>query len=659
MKNKKFWSVEVLLIFAAISCVVLAVLLCIANPVYLFLALPLLAFLFLLAAFDIQHLRSSLRRLLGFKGAAGEANTGGLANIALPVAVLHGERIVWYNNAFKNTFAGGEDMPLAKMEKVIPKLNTRLCGGEKGQNIDAAGRRFTVYGGRVSSSGEMLVAMFVDNTELKKQAAEYIATRPAVLYIAIDTYDDFLKQMRESESAAILSAINSELESYFGKTSGFLRRISTSQYIAIVEERHMASIIEGRFEVLDAVRKIGGPNAIATLSIGVGHGGTTFRECEDMAQQALDMALGRGGDQAAVKGADGFSFYGGITRSIEKRTKVKSRMAANAIRNIVEQSTRVLIMGHKHSDMDSVGAAIGMLRFCKMAGKQATVVINQNTTLAGPLVEYLNNAGYGEDLMSPEVALPLAGPKTLLIVVDTHIKYLLESEAIYKACGHVVVVDHHRKMVDHIDNAVVFYHEPYASSASELVSELLQYNGENAYEKIRPEDAEALLAGIMLDTRTFSLHVGVRTFEAAAFLRKMGAQTATVKKMFSSSMHAYLSRSHLVSEAEISQNCAIVTSDELVEDAEVVVAQAANDLLTIEGIKASFVAVQQDGEVRVSARSMGELNVQVIMEKMGGGGHLTMAGAQIKNEPLTEVKQRIIEAIAQYYKENEQVKENV
>ena len=451
--------------------------------------------------------------------------------------------------------------------------------------------------------------------------------------------------MKDSEQAKELEAINSLLEEYIGRSTGFLRRVSNSRYIAVVEERDVRWMLEGRFDILDRVRALH-PGGLTTLSIGVGHGGKTLQECHQMARESIDIALGRGGDQAAVKTVDGFEFYGGISHGVEKRSHVRSRIIANALCDLIRRSDSVIIMGHRMSDLDAIGSAIGALRICKMCGVPAVIAVNSEATLAGPLLKTVIDAGEGHDFIAPDQTLDVITPNTLLIVVDTYQKRLLESQKIYEKCSRVVVIDHHRMAVGHIDNPLLLYHEPYASSASELVCELLQFMPKE--NNITPLEANALLAGIMLDTRSFALHVGVRTFEAAAWLRSRGAQTADTKLLFNTSKEEYEARAHIVEGAYIYRGCAIALSDELDAGMNVVLPMAANDLLTINGVDASFVAVAKNGGVNISARSMGALNVQVILEPLGGGGHLMMAGAQLQNCTLEDAEQRIREQIDLY-----------
>lgn len=576
-----------------------------------------------------------------------------LAKLPVPVMLLSGKTLLWYNPPLRAALLGGQDSLLLPVSRVLPGLDLRACAAPAGQCLEQEGRRYTAYASTVAGREELSVVFLVDDTTLKEQAAEYAASRPAYMIFEIDGYDEVFGGLRDSERARVLEGINRTLETAIGRTTGFLRRVANSRYIAVVEERHMREMAAARFDLLDKVRALD-ENLNLTLSIGVGRGGATLAECQEMARQALDMALGRGGDQAAVKMPDGFEFYGGVSRSVEKRSKVKSRMVANALADMIRQSDSVLVMGHRMSDLDSAGAAVGVLRICKQCDVPAAIVLRREATLASPLLAEFDKAGLGEDFISPETALEGITKNTLLVVVDTYLKGLLESFEVYQKCRHVAVIDHHRKAVGHIENTVVLYHEPYASSACELVSELLQYVGDGRKDQgPTPLEAQALLAGIMLDTRNFALHTGVRTFEAAAYLRRMGAETSEVKKLFSSSMEEYTAKSDLVERAEIYKSCAVSVGGELAPGLAVAVPQAANDLLTITGVNASFVAVQKGGGVNISARSMGAVNVQVILEKLGGGGHLTMAGAQLKDTTPAQARQLLMEAIDAFYAEQD------
>ncbi len=568
-----------------------------------------------------------------------------LAGLPIPTMLVADGRILWYNAIFREKVLDGGDAVTRPVERVFPDLNLAVCSRPHGQDLTVGQRRFTAYSGSARGSRGSNIVYLVDDTFYKDTLDEYNESRPACLIIVIDSYDELFDDMKDSEQAKELEAINSLLENYIARSTGFLRRVSNSRYIAVVEERDVRWMMQERFTILEEVRALH-PGGLTTLSIGVGHGGKTLQECHQMARESIDIALGRGGDQAAVKTVDGFEFYGGISHGVEKRSHVRSRIICNALCDLIKKSDSVIVMGHRMSDLDAVGSAVGALRICKMCGVPAVIAINSDATLAAPLLKSFLDAGLGHDFIPPDQTLDVITPNTLLIVVDTYQIRLLESQKIYEKCKRVVVIDHHRMAVGHIDRPLLLYHEPYASSASELICELLQFMPRE--NNITPLEAQALLAGIMLDTRSFALHVGVRTFEAAAWLRSRGAQTAETKLLFNTSKEEYEARAHIVESAYIYKGCAIALSSEPEAGMNVVLPMAANDLLTINGVDASFVAVAKNGGVNISARSMGALNVQVILEPLGGGGHLMMAGAQLQNCTLQDAEQQIREQIDLY-----------
>ena len=356
------------------------------------------------------------------------------------------------------------------------------------------------------------------------------------------------------------------------------------------------------------------------------------------------MALGRGGDQVAIKQGDSYEFFGGMSKGVEKRDKVRTRVIASTLSDHIKDSDYVFIMGHQFSDLDSVGASVGMWSaVTKGQERPASVVINREQSLAASLIESIDKSGNGGMFITPAQAENMLTDHSLLIIVDTHSPSFVESSSLYQKSKRVVVIDHHRMMVNHIEGAVVFYHEPYASSASEMVTELTQYLGENALNRL---EAEALLAGIMLDTKNFVLKTGVRTFEAAAYLRRKGADTVEVKRLFSDSIDTYKAKYQMVSGAEIFNSCAIASADENCADIRVASAQAADELLGIQGVNASFVMYPAGGGINISARSLGSVNVQVIMEALGGGGHQTMAGAQLSDVTMEEAREKLVGLIS-------------
>ncbi|MBM6914481.1 DHH family phosphoesterase [Gemmiger formicilis] len=641
MKRNPRLQLEILLAVLAALCAALLALLVFAEPLLLIPAGLALVLILVLAAFGARRLRRRVARYLGGEISAPGGIQASLAAMPLPTLVLQGGALLWCNPRFEEAIGPGS--LLAPVQQLLPGLDLTAAARPEGQDLTIGERRFNAYASGASEKSGVWVVFLVELTELRATAAEYAASRPAYMLLEVDGYDILFNGMKDSEKARLMEGVNRTLEQYFGQTSGFLRRLSAGRYVAVVEERHMQQMVAGKFSLLDQIRALDDSQTI-TLSAGVGRGGATLAECQEMAQQSLDMALGRGGDQVAVKTRDGFEFYGGVSRSIEKRSKVKNRILATALADMIHQSDSVIIMGHKMSDLDCVGAAIGVLRICKIMDVPAIIAVRSGATLAGPLLRRFRDAGFGDDFTEPEDVLDTITKDTLLVVVDTYLTHLLESREIYERCRHVAVIDHHRKTMGYIENPVVLCHEPYASSASELVSEMLQYVGTRE-DKPTPLEAEALLAGIMLDTRNFALHTGVRTFEAAAYLRQMGAQTEEVKRLFASSMEEYAAKASLVENAVIHKGCAISVCGPLAPGLAVVVPQAANDLLGIEGVAASFVAVEKNGGVNISARSMGEVNVQVIMESLGGGGHLTMAGAQLKDCSAQRARELLISAV--------------
>lgn len=645
MKHKDGLDTAAVLLLLLVALVVMIVPVAMVSPQWLIVPFVLVA----IALGTLWYMRRRLRTYVAAQLCSTDFENSriqySLTGLPIPTMLVADGRILWYNTFFREKVLQGSDAVTRPVDRVFPDLDLAVCSRPHGQDLTVGDRRFTAYAGSAKGSRGASIVYLVDDTFYKQTLEEYTESRPACLIIVIDSYDELFDDMKDSEQAKELEAINSLLETYIGRSTGFLRRVSNSRYIAVVEERDVRWMIQERFDILDKVRALH-PGGLTTLSIGVGHGGKTLQECHQMARESIDIALGRGGDQATVKTVDGFEFYGGISHGVEKRSHVRSRIISRALCDLIKKSDSVIVMGHRMSDLDAVGSAIGALRICKMCGVPAVIAINSDATLAGPLLKTFLDAGCGKDFITPDQTLEVITPNTLLIVVDTYQVRLLESQKIYEKCKRVVVIDHHRMAVGHIDRPLLLYHEPYASSASELICELLQFMPKEG--NITPLEAQALLAGIMLDTRSFALHVGVRTFEAAAWLRSRGAQTAETKLLFNTSKEEYEARAHIVESAYIYKGCAIALSGELDAGMNVVLPMAANDLLTINGVDASFVAVAKNGGVNISARSMGALNVQVILEPLGGGGHLMMAGAQLQNCTLDAAEHKIREQIDLY-----------
>lgn len=655
MNQKRLWNLRFYLILLIVVCLGLAAALWFVSPIALCVAAPVVLAVCGLCIWQMVHMQGQIHAVMDKvldQLDAGQRHF--LHDFPLPVVIVTGEReVVWYSESFRERITPGGDIYGTSLDLVTKERLEDLCTAA-GREICYRNRWYRVYGISRSENGETLATLyFVDVTELQKAASLYKLTRPSVMLIMLDNYGEVMQHAKESEKSRILGAIDSTLEDFISSmTTSFIKRFDGDKFLVVVEEQHLEKIIASRFKILDDTRSIQTDgNLPVTLSIGVGRGEATLAESEAAARQALDMALGRGGDQAAIKNQTVYEFYGGVSKGVEKRTKVKTRIVANALSELIQNADRVLVMGHKFGDLDCVGASVGLAYAIRSIGKQADVVVDRDKTLANILIDMVSKEGCGNLFVDPSEALFSVTEDTLLIICDTHTQNLVESHEIYNRCKTVVVIDHHRKMVNHIDNAVIFYHEPYASSASEMVTELIQYMGENC--RINAVVAQALLSGIMLDTRNFVLRTGVRTFEAAAYLRRIGADTITVRKLFSNTMDSYQRRSRIVSGAQIYKNCAVAESDFSAEDMRIVAPQAADELLSIDGVDGSFVLYENNGEICISARSMGVINVQIIMEMLGGGGHHTMAAAQIKGAEMEKVKQQLLEAIDKYFRDHQ------
>ncbi len=570
----------------------------------------------------------------------------------LPIAVISdGDQIVWHNASFEFEVLDGHSCIGELSKTILPSIATDVLYQTNCLEIDLHDRHYMVYVSPLSLRGKSLfVLYYLDVTKLHNIALEHAATRPVVMLIDIDNLDELMQRLRDSERARIEGLVENALEDWLFQTTGVLRKIDGDRFMVIIEKHYLSAMIESRFDILDRIRSIPLENGLQiTLSIGVGDG-PDFRHAEKMARQALEMALGRGGDQVAIRTKNGFDFYGGLSKGVEKRNKVRTRVMASALQDLILSSENVIVMGHRFSDLDCLGSAAVLTRVARSLGKPAYVAVSRKTSLAEELFIRFEKAGYGDLFIDPSEALGMIRPKTLLIITDTQMPQMLEFSAIYERASIVAVIDHHRKSNGHIEDAVLFYHESVASSACEMVAELVQYLD---IPDIGTLEAEALLAGIMLDTRNFVLKSGVRTFEAAAFLRKQGADTVSVKKIFSGSMDMYRQKSAIVSDVQFYKNAAIACAPKGEgANLRIACAQAADELLTIKGTEAAFTCFADGNNVNISARSYGGYNVQLIMEYLGGGGHLTMAGAQLKNISIRDAVDKLRSAIDRYIREN-------
>lgn len=567
----------------------------------------------------------------------------GLRQISIPIVLVqkNGE-IFWYNDMFYSVFLGKKSPKVKSLEEL---LHLDFSALQKNQELilEFEDSSYRVNGDTFQENGLDLVAVqFMEVTELMQLQSDYEDSKPCVLLLVIDGYDDVLQYSKESEKAQVSAEVERVLETFMTGTNGILRKIDNDMFYAVMETRYLHNIMQDKFKILDDSRKILVNGRIhITFSIGVGFGAVSLEESEKYARQSLDMALGRGGDQAAVKTENGFIFFGGVSKGVEKKSKTKIRSVAQALQELIENSDQVFLMGHRFGDLDAIGSACGLAGAIHMMHKDSYIVVNQKNCLAMQLIEKMKNCELPPKFIEPEKAIEQVTENSLLIIVDTHNKDILESIDLYKACKYVAVIDHHRKNVNFIEDAVIFHHEPYASSASEMVTEIIQYF--RLDEEILSPYADALLAGITLDTKNFVMRTGVRTFEAAAYLRKVGADTVQVKSLFSSTISMYQLRSQIIAHAEIYRTNAISAVKFQNSDTKVLAAQAADELLGIQGVEASFVLfLEQNNVVGISARSLGNVNVQLIMEKLGGGGHQTMAATQIPNITIQEAKEKLL-----------------
>ncbi|MEG2174778.1 MAG: DHH family phosphoesterase [Oscillospiraceae bacterium] len=588
--------------------------------------------------------------------AIGAMQADTLLRFPMPVLVTDvAGQILWYNELFKQKVLQSREKGDVWYGRPILERMKGLDTTRSVQNLTCEGRDYSVFRAESSHQDHPVVTYYlVDDGDLKRDAVQYHLSRPSILMIMIDSLEELLQNARENERSNLISQIEYRIEKFASDHDGIVIKTERDRFVLLIEERHMPGIVEKRFELLDEVRELSaGDKLPVTLSIGVSRNIESYPEGEQAARQALDMAQGRGGDQAALKTQAGYDFFGGLSKGIEKRTKVKTRIVATALAELIESSRNVVIMGHKYADLDCLGATVGLMKAIRQMGKPCTVAISRTRNLVPSLIERLEQHGYADSFLEPSEVQGIVGAETLLIIVDTHLVHVVESSDLYQACkNNVVVIDHHRRMVGYIDNAVIFYHEPFASSASEMVTELVQYFGEKNH--IGRMEAEALLAGIMLDTKNFTIRTGVRTFEAAAYLRRQGADTVEVRKMFSSTMESYQRRARVVSSAEVYHRCAIACTATTADDIKLVAPQAADELLNISGVDASFVLYEYDGGISISARSMGKFNVQVIMEALGGGGHQTMAATQMPEISMEDARQKLLDAIEEYNHNNKQ-----
>ena len=593
-------------------------------------------------------------------GSVDTASKSTLINSPLPTLVFRPDtgEIIWSNESFLQLAGVREHLFEMRLSEAVPDFQVQwLLSGkqESPERVELNNHRFRVYGSLVRSRNrtgvQSLVATtyWVETTEADHLREVYEASRPVAAILMLDNYEDIMKACEDTQRSAVLAQIDEKLQTWANAGQGILLKTDRNHYLFLFEEQYFQHFVEEKFSILDTIRSIKvAENVHPTLSIGVGMDSPSIPELYKNAKLSLEMALSRGGDQAVVRNQVDFAFYGGRTKATEKRTKVKSRVMANAFRELIADAGEVYIMGHSFADMDAVGAAAGICCAARKRGKQARIVIDREHTAAETLIARLDALPeYSGVFLTPAEAFLQMRADTLLVVVDTNRPDMVENPQLLESCNRVAVIDHHRRAATYIENAAFNFHEPYASSASELVTELLQYLIEPT--DLLREEAGALLAGIVLDTKHFTQRTGGRTFEAAAFLRRSGADTAEVQRLFQGDLKDMVTKYDIIRRAEMYRsNIAVSVVEEPGVD-RVAAAQAADDLLTLKGVQASFVIYAAEGAVLMSARSLGEINVQVILEALGGGGNSTTAGARIEDTDPESVRQQLIGVLDAYF----------
>ena len=602
-----------------------------------------------------QSLRQYIQR---FYGGMDSARSSNMLFTPLPMMVfdLATEDILWSSESFLQLTEQREGIFDAHLETVFPNISFHwLLEGktEAPETVVWNHRTYRVFGGVSHPEGgqsALATTYWMDVTDTEEMRRTLELTRPVVAILMVDNYEDLRKATPEGKRSAVRAMLEEKLSQWSAGSEGMMLKYDRDRYLFVFEEKSFSDFAAKRFDVLDAVREVvAGEGVAATLSIGVGRDADSFETLFKNASVALEMALSRGGDQAVVKDKLNFEFYGGRSKATEKRTKVKSRVMANALAELIDEAKQVYVMGHSYADMDALGAAAGVCAIVRKRGKKCRIVIDTENNAAHPMLRRLQALPeYQGAFLSGDDAFLRVQPETLLVVVDTNRPGSVESEPLLDACNRVAVIDHHRRGSSYIDKMALNYHEPYASSASELVTELLQYLIEPG--DLLKAESEALLAGIVLDTKNFTNRTGGRTFEAAAYLRRAGADTADVQRMFQSDLQSMISRYDIIRRAELYHgDIAIAALDQ--ECDRVIAAKAADEMLTLQGVRASFVLYRKDDGIYISARSLGEINVQVLVETLGGGGNSTTAGGQCSGMTVAEAKTTLLRAIDKYFEE--------
>ncbi len=589
-----------------------------------------------------------------------------LINSPFPLVILETNgNIVWKSSKFVTEFADIDmdnyiDDLIIDIKDEIEKSDNKKRKSVIRQ-IQIGKKTYTVQGEfakskkyeRKKSPEYMMILYFIDETEKVKLKQENEDKKICVGIIMIDNYEEVTQRVDAEQKTQLMAKVESTIYDWVNETNGILVKADRDTYVYVFEQKNLEKIKEEKFAILDSIKNLVRKDKIQlTLSIAISNEGDTERDVYKSASAAMDVILGRGGDQAVIRQSGKYLFFGGKVEEVEKRTKVKARIVAHALEELIKENDKIMIMGHTNPDIDAIGSALGIYRIAKTLGKEARIVANVETPSIKDLYESIKDQ-YQEVFINSETALAQVDSETLLVVVDTHKKTYVEAPELLTKTNKIVVIDHHRRSADFIDNSILTFQEVYASSAAELVTEIIQYT-QNEVE-LSEVEAEALYAGIMMDTKNFTFKTGVRTFEAAAYLRRCGVDIIKVKKWFQSDLESYNTISEIVRKAEIVRDSIGISIYDVQEkETSLICAKAADELLTIGNITASFVlGVMEDGKVCISGRSIGDVNVQMILEKLGGGGHITLAGAQLENVTIDEAKQELISKINEYFEEKE------
>ena len=649
---------------------ILLVIICIQNPklilISIFGYIILLAYTYYVNQKRKSEISETLQDLTLTVDTAAKTS---LINSPFPLIILENDgNIIWKSSKFSKEFANIDinsyiDDISIDIKNIVNKSKEKTNKKDIIKQIEIGNKIYKVLGKYIKYTRNkdkknkkeyMLILYFIDETENIKLQKEYKDSKSCIAIIMIDNYEETMLRLESEEKPQITAEIDKCIYEWTNETNGVLIKIEKDRYIYFFEQRYLEKVKEDKFSILDKIKDIDTNEKVQfTLSIAVSNEGLTDKEKYKSAQTAMDIVLGRGGDQAVIRENEIYKFYGGRAQEIEKRTKVKARIIAHALENLIKESQKVMIMGHTNPDMDAIGSCLGIYRLAKTIGKDAYIICDKNTpTLEEFMKSIENDSEYEDIIINKEVAIENVDEDTLLVIADTNKINYVEAPELLEKTKKIVVIDHHRRSTDYVENATITFQEVYASSAAELVTELLQYV-ENKV-TLKKIEAESLYAGIMMDTKNFTFKTGVRTFEAAAYLRRCGVDIIRVKKWFQSDLASFNKIADIVKKAEVvNETIAISIYDKKTKDASLICAKAADELLTISNITASFVIGNLGDKICISGRSIGDINVQIILEKLGGGGHITLAGAQVEGMTIEETKQELKNRINEYFSEIE------